>query len=136
MDSLWKFSIDTILAILSLAVSIVGLFPTFRLQDVRKKIVIVVVLVIIITSSALTFIRTVQYGKQIELVSNEIVEKIGPTSKTFDQLFEELYYPDFSILSEALDNLINEGKVGHRILEVHNDIGESFRVRGFYLKTE
>lgn len=94
------------------------------------------VLTALIAISVILFIRNGQHEKQVEIVSNEIVDKIGTTSKTFDQLFEELYYPDFTVLSEALDNLIKNGKVGHKILEVHNDTGELFRVRGFYLKTE
>jgi uncharacterized membrane protein (UPF0182 family) len=135
MNFLWNISLDTFLGIMSVAISIGGFITIFLKQERKREVALVVVLTVLVAISVILFIRDGQHEKQVEIVSNEIVDKIGTTSKTFDQLFEELYYPDFTVLSEALDNLIKNGKVEHKILEVRNDIGELYRVRGFYLKT-
>lgn len=131
-----NFSFESILSILSFAVAVGGLYPALHLNDSKKKIIIIIVLTFIIATSMMAFINIKKHDSYVEFVSTEIVEKIGPSSVTLDYLNEEVYNTDYGIISEALDYLIKNGRVGYKTLVLRDDTGKSFNVTGFYLKTE
>lgn len=136
MEIFSEVSFDTILAILSFAVAIGGFYPVFRLQDNRKKIIISMILAVLVVTSVLAFVRINQHKRNVEFVSGVIIEKIGTSSVTIDQLSEGLFNIEYAIMNEALDDLIKKRIVGYKTFEVHDDNGKSFHVKGFYLKTE
>lgn len=135
-DYFFKIPLDTILAVISLAIAIGGFIPIFFMHDRKKEIALTMVLATLIVLSGITYIRGHQHQQRVKSVSVEIVEKLGVDCRTFDQLYEQLYYPDFLILSEALENLIKDGQVGHKILEVRDDRGENYRVKVYYLRSK
>ncbi|HHT9114639.1 MAG TPA: hypothetical protein ACFYD0_15130 [Candidatus Wunengus sp. YC65] len=121
------------LSILSLAVSIGSFIAVLFAKGEKKKfLVTIVALVFFIVSSTLSYIDAQRHENHIKYVATEITEILGKNSKTFDQLYEEAYFTSVSDLNEALGSLIRNGDVGHKILEVGDDRGEKYRVRGFY----
>jgi hypothetical protein len=132
---------DTILAfvsILSLALSVGGLIPVFFLRAQKKVIVISLgmVLLVLVALSTISIVRIQDQTTLIERQSNEVLERLEIGSKTFDQLYQELFYPDFKVLSQAIDNLVSKGKVGHTLLDVHDERGEIYRIRIYYRKVQ
>lgn len=124
---------DTYLAIASLAISVGGLVPVFFLRDRRKEISIAIVIAAMICLSAVVVYQQNVHKGMVECVSADVREKLRPEIQTFDQLYESLYYVEFTILNEALDHLVNSGIVDHRILVLRGDDGKTYRVKGYFV---
>jgi predicted MFS family arabinose efflux permease len=136
MNIFSNISLDTILAILGFAGAIGGLYPTLRLDNDRKKIIIVAVLVVFFTTSIVAFVKAEQHQDRVAFVSQQIQEKIGTGIMTFDQLYQQIFFPDLADLSEAMDNLIKKNIVGQKILQMRDDQGAFYSVRVYYKKSE
>lgn len=124
------------LAAISLAISVGSFFAVLIAKGEKKKVLVAIVaLVALIVISTLTYIDVQRHDHHIKYVSGEIIEILGTNSKTFDQLYEELYFTSVSDLNEALGILITNGNVGHKILEVDDNRGEKYRVKCFYQRS-
>ena len=60
---------------------------------------------------------------------------LGVRVMTFDQLYQELLYRPFPVVNEALFRAVENGVIGHRVIEFHHD-GSILAVRGYYLGSE
>lgn len=59
--------------------------------------------------------------------------KLGPEVKPVDQLYQDFFQPDFAMVNEALKKLISSGTVGHKMLDVRDDLGTRYQMRGYYV---
>ena len=134
MNIFSNISLDTILAILGFAGAVGGIYPTLRLGNDRKKIAIAIVLAVFFTTSIVAFVKAGQHQEQVAFISQQVIDKIGTGSMTFDQLFGQAYFPNLTDLSEAMDNLIKKGIIGQNVIEMRDDQGASFPVRVYYKK--
>lgn len=129
-----QMTLETILAIGSFAISFGGLVGILIVRDKTKEISIVVVIAALVILSSIALCQDYQHRQRVATVSKAIMEELGQEVKAFDQLYETLYYVEFTIVNEALNELVNTGKVGHKVLELRDDLGARFRVRGYYVK--
>lgn len=130
-------TILTFVSILSLALSVGGL--VLSLVPPRKKIVVLslaMVLVILVALSTISIVRIHDQTTLVEHQSHEILARLETGSKTFDQLYQELFYPDFNVLRQAIDELVSKDKVGHTMLEVRDEQGDPYRIRVYFRKVQ
>ncbi len=73
-----------------------------------------------------------QHIVHIKWVTDEIHNVLDAHSMTFDQLYDELYFVNYSDLNEALTNMIKGGSLGHKNLDVRDDKGGVYKVKAFY----
>ena len=122
----------TLLPPISFALSLAGLLVRFIFPDSRKLTVLGILLTCLVVMTGAALYQAVNHERRVELVADQIVTALGSETKTFDELHEELYKSDLSTTTEALDSLVMAKKVGQRILEVRDNFGTGFRVRGYY----
>jgi hypothetical protein len=123
-----------IISLLSIGVELGGLiYAIFFSSDLKKKGILTAVLSVLLIFTAGIGIEYRSHKHRVEEVSNEIIKKIGKETMTLDQLYQQLFNPDYSIYNEALGNLVEKGKLGYQIIQVYNRAGDVFLVRGFYL---
>ena len=125
---------DTILAIIGLALGLASLVPAFASSGSKKKIVYVAVGVSLIGIFAFQLYDVFSRQKQIGALKKEITQRlIFSRSMTFEQLLSDLYYPDFSAANDAIDALVQEGKVKHEVMDVQSASGTHYKVRIYYV---
>jgi len=127
-------SLDTILAILSLAISIGGFISLF-IRD--SKIILVIVLCMLILLSAIGAYRTISHQQEIEYVSSQIVKclsKNGPS--TIEQLKLCVHHPNFSDLFESIDTLVRARKIEYEVREFYDIQRNSYQVGVYVLPSE
>lgn len=125
-------TIELMLSIASFALSIGGLVPVLLLKERRKQIVLAIILASLIPTSGVIFYRLYQHESLVSRVGEEISEKISTHTWTFDQIYSELHYVSYPIVSEALFNAVEEGTIGHKNLEFRSDNG-ILQVKGYFL---
>jgi len=128
-------SIELVLSIASFALSIGGLVPVLLLKERRKQVVLAIILAALIPSSGVTFFRLYQHETLINRIENEITNKLSYHTWTFDQLYHELHYVPYPIVSEALFNAVEDGMIGFRTIEFRTDDGMQ-QVKGYFLQEQ
>ena len=123
-------SLDTILAILGLAISIGG-FVSLFIRD--SKIILVSVLSVLILLSAIGAYRTISHQQEIKYVSSQIVKCLsenGPS--TIEQLKLCVHHPNFSDLFESIDKLVRSERIQYQVREFYDIQRNSYQV-GIYI---
>ncbi len=122
------------LPIASFAIALGGLARLLLPQRKTRDVVLTTVITALLLLSGVTVYRTHRHAQRVRTVSREIVALLGDDVRAFDQLYEALYYVEAPVVNEALDDLIARGRVGHRVLELRDYQGATFRVRGYYAR--
>jgi len=123
-----------IFAILSLALSLGG-FVNIVVQPVRKMyLLLVVILSLIVLIAAAEISLIIQHQRRVERVSQQITRELGPDVKDFQQLLQGLHEPEYSVASEAVDELVEANQIGHKILDLRDDNGLMYPVEVYYAK--
>ena len=127
--------LEKFLPIASFAIALGGLVRLFRPASKTKEVVMATVIASLTLLSGLTVYQVYRHEQRVTTVSREILVLLGDDVKAFDQLYEALYYVEARVVNEALDDLIVHGKIGHKVLELRDYQGATFRVRGYYAKS-
>lgn len=122
---------STFLSIASFAIALGGLLPVFLLKDRKKDLALVIILGILIGTTSLTLHQAYQHEVMIDRVKEEILQELAYDTLTFDQLYLELHYIPFTVVSEALFQAVEQGVVEHRMIEFQKD-AKIVQVRGYY----
>ena len=128
-------SIELALSIASFALAIGGLVPVLLLKERRKQVVLAIILAALIPSSGITFYRLYQHESLINRTEKEITIKLSHHTWTFDQIYHELHYVPYPIVSEALFNTVEDGVIGYRTIEFRTDEGMQ-QVKGYFLQEQ
>ncbi|MBW1739037.1 MAG: hypothetical protein JRJ69_16220 [Deltaproteobacteria bacterium] len=128
-------TIETFLAIASFAISIGGLIPVFFLRDRQKELSLAVVIALLVATTGVVLYRHYQHEQLINRVENEIIGKLSHNTWTVDQLYQELHYVPFPVVNEALFRGVENGVIGHRVIEFRASDGSFLHVRGYYAKS-
>ena len=51
---------------------------------------------------------------------------------SFDQLYDNMYYPEFATANTAIDELVSEGRVSSQKIDAVGPDGAKFVIRRFY----
>lgn len=113
--------VDTVLAVIGLALSVGGFVPIFFMHERKKEIAIAVVLATLLSISGIAVVRSYQHGADLKRAESSIVQKLGVEAKSFDQLYAEIKFCTLSTLNEALDNLVRNNIVGYRVKELYDE---------------
>ena len=119
-----------IIEIVCLALSVGALADTLW-RDKTRTILVIVTSSLVLLSGVAVFL-TWQHQHRVDMTSQEILRVIGPDVKTFDQVFQSLFQPEFPIANEAMGQLVKDGRVGYRQLEVRDDKGVGYTAGGYY----
>lgn len=126
--------IENLLPYFNFALAIAGLaVRVFLRSDSRKATILGVIIIFMLVITSVGVLQTINYERLVEAASREIIAVLGSETKTFDQIYQALYKPDLRVVTAALDELVKTRIVGHHILDVRDDIGRRFSVRGYYL---
>ena len=124
----------SLLPYISFALSLGGLVVrVFLRSDSRKLTVLGIVITCLVVLTGVGIYQSLSHKRRVEAAAKEIVGALGNSTRTFDELQEILYKPDFPLTTEALDALVSTNKVGQKILDVRDELGRHFRVRGYYV---
>ncbi|KPA18762.1 conserved hypothetical protein, membrane [Candidatus Magnetomorum sp. HK-1] len=112
------FNLDSTLSIISLALSIGGLVPIFRLQDQRKALLLAVMISVLVLLSTISLYRVFQHQKEVEYVSGEVINVLGKGPKTINQIDQNIYHIDYAILLEAVEDLVRTDKIHYESMKL------------------
>ena len=128
--------LEKLLPYASFAIALGGLVARIYFPpDSRKETISAVVIAFLVLMTGVGLYQAVEHERHVEAISTKIVAALGSDTKTFDQIYEALFPVDFPVANEALDYLVNSNIVGHRVLDVRDDLGSRFRVRGYYFSS-
>lgn len=127
-------SIETFLSIASFAIAVGGLVPVFFFKNRRKEVALTVVVAALFVTSGVALYRLYQHEQLIGRVQAEILGTLSHDTLTFDQLYQELHYRPFPLVNEALFRAVENGVVGHRVIEFQRE-GMMLAVKGYYVES-
>jgi len=133
-------TLGTLLEIFCFAFAVAEFVQRIRLRgkeplNARKELSIVGLSVLLLLSSVALY-QTYSHHREVSRISKNITDTLGSHVKTFDQIFEALNHPGFSIVNETLDDLVDSGNIGHNVFDVKDDYGSTYRVRGYYVSAK
>jgi len=122
-------------AIISLIISISSFATMLISENKKKKIILALAASFALTIiSVVTYVDADRHACNIKRVTGDIIYILDSKNMTFDQLYSELYFTSQSDLNEALGNLIAERTIWFRYLEVYDEKGQKYFVKGFYCR--
>jgi hypothetical protein len=127
---------DTILSIIGLALGVASLVPAFASKNRKKKIIFVAVGLSVAGIFAFRIYEAVHRQSEISAVKSEMLEVLaakGPLP--FDDLLDRMYYPNYSEVDEAIDQLVEEKMVTSDLVDVQSTAGAHYKTR-FYRVVE
>lgn len=127
-------TLQMVFTILSLALSIGSFVRVFLGRRPAGKITIAVIISAVVILGMVALCDHYLHQRRVKAVEVMVVDELRKETRTFDQLYEGLFPVESPTLTEALDQLVNQHVVGHRMLELQDHAGETFRVRGYYRK--
>jgi|ERR1044071_730100 hypothetical protein len=125
---------DTILAIVGVALGLASLIPAIESSNHKKRIIFIAIGVSLIGIFAFQLYDVFSRHKHVERLKQEIAANLlASGSATFEQLLSQLYYPDFAETNDALDALVEEGRVKHEVMDVQSASGTHYKVRVYFV---
>ena len=129
-------SLELVLSIASFALAIAGLIVRFFLPDrPAKHTLIAAVLIFILIISSASLFKIWEEDKEIQSAAEDILRIIGNEKRTFEDILADFRQPDYKIISDALDLLIEEKRVGSKILTFSIDEQNGGRARLYFVRT-
>lgn len=126
---------DKYFSIIGLAISVSSFIAMLLSENTKKKIVLAVVATVALTAiSVVTYVDADRHTRTIRRVTADITDVLDSKSMSFDQLYSELYFTSQADLNEALGDMIAERTIWFKNLELHDEKGEKYFVKGFYCR--
>ncbi len=126
-------SIELLLSIASLALSVGGLVPVFVGVPTRSRVVIAVIFTALLSLASIALYREYSYEKLVAYVIDEIERKLGNNLWTYEQINEAVHFQSPQITREALFRMVSNGKVGDKIEIITRD-GIEWKVRAYCIQ--
>mgnify|MGYP000058812062 CR=1 FL=1 len=129
--------IETILSISSFVLSLGGFllsWISFRKTKDKIFVGIAVILAVLMLSSGIVLLKQAQKKKRVKNIEVRIVKTIGSEAKSAQELYEKLLpFVEYKLFNEALEQLISEGRVEDRVIQVRDHYDREFRIRVYYM---
>jgi hypothetical protein len=107
---------EAILGVIGAAISIAQLVSLLSEQTPKRgKIVAWLTIAIVVLGGAIWYKQEWQYDQLVQRTKREVLGSLAKP-KTFDQLLDDLYYPSYSTLEDAIDQMIEERTIEQRRL--------------------
>jgi hypothetical protein len=123
-------SVDTILALLGLAVAVAALVPIFTAKGIKGRVVEVACLVFL-AGLCVVFIwgqyRTVRERDHLRDDMMRMLSSNNPM--TFEQIYSALNFPDYASAEQAIDELVYSHQIHNAQVEVTSAAGKKYVVR-------
>lgn len=100
----------------------------------KKIVVIVAALVAFVIIGGVKVYEYHYHWMRVESTSGLIVKELGTDRKTLDQLCQTFRPQEVQFVEEALTELVNIRKVGHKILDMRDDLSSRYPVRIYYVQ--
>jgi hypothetical protein len=111
-----------------------GLFPPRTARARIRSAALITGLVAFVVSGAAVLWEDYQRSNHIHGVAEQVIEVLGDEAKSIDQLHTALAYENLGTVSEAVALLVDQKKVGHRVVNVHDAANLEYQVRLFFVK--
>jgi len=121
------------LSIASFALSLGGLVPIFFLKQQKKIVALTVIVSALLVTTGFVLFRVLRHERLIHTVQVEIRVNLSTKTKTFDQLYQELHYREYPVVTEALFREVEKGSIGQKTIYFHQE-GESIPVKAYFVK--
>ena len=133
---LGSLSLELILSIASFALAIAGLAVRFFLPDrPAKHTLIAAVLIFILIISSASIFKIWEENKEIQRAAEDVVRIIGNEKRTLEDILADFRQPDYKIISDAIDLLIEEERVGSKVLTFSIDGQNKVRARLYFVRS-
>lgn len=121
---------DTFLAIVGLALSVASLVPAFTSKSTKTRIVAVAISVSLVGILGWQYFLVQGERRRIEHAKDDVMRMLaGNRSMSFEQIYAELNYVDYSTAAAAVDELVAQHSIHHRPVEVTSASGAKYVVR-------
>ena len=121
------------LQVVSLAVAIGGLAIFFIDPEDKKKLAKIIISSLITLTLVILILSFLHY-QGVSRVSQDILVLLGKETMTFDQIYQKLWFVEIPIVNEALEKLVESGKIGHRLVQVKDKYGIDYLVLVYFVK--
>src|SRR5258707_81904 len=116
---------EAILGVIGAAVSIAQFVPLLSNQTPKKgKIIAALTIAAVILGGALWYREQWIYDRIVQRTKHEVIRSLAKP-KTFEQLLEDLYYPSYGTLEDAIDQMIEERTLEQRRIIVVSRPGDT-----------
>jgi hypothetical protein len=126
---------DSYLAIIGVALAIAALMPVlFPEARVRFWTVTAGALSLLVLIGIYQAYKQIAELNAVRTSKQEIATVLRKSEKgmSFDQLYDNMYYPEFATANTAIDELVLEGRVSSQKVEGVGPDGAKFVIRRFY----
>ena len=130
---------DSYLSIAGLAFAIAALVPIlFPATRVKFWTITAAALSLVVLIGAFQAYKDFTEKRSIQAAKEEIWSLLTRNEKgmSFDQIYDNMYYPSFSTANSAVDELVSERRIQSEKVEATTAEGIKFTVRKFYRRFE
>lgn len=130
---------DSYLSIAGLALAVAALVPVlFPATRIKLWTVTAAALSLVIFIAVFQVYKEVAENRAVRASKEEIWALLTKNEKgmTFEQIYDNMYYPNFSVANTAIDELISEGRMLNEKVNVTGPDDAKFVVRRFYRRFE
>lgn len=127
-------TLQIVLSVISFAISLGGFVKIVASKDDSKRTQLLVFITTLFLLSGVTLYQKYQHDSSVESVSRQIISEFGEGYRTSEEIYVALPLKDFQIANEALEDLVDSGKLGQKISDLRDDSGATHPVRLYYLK--
>ncbi len=121
-------SLDTALAITSLAVAIGGLVPIYRRKAQARETTLAVIVSALVLLSAVSAWRATERQAELRYLSDEVMRLLAARPLTIYQLEQALPNPSFPLLLETVDGLVRSHQIQYSVLPLYDTSRNDFAV--------
>lgn len=126
-------TVDAAIPLLGLALAVAALVPALTTKDVRKKVIYIAVGLSLVLVLAYNLWRLYRHDIKVDKAEDEIVSTLAHgKAMTFDQLNTDLYFPEFDVFADAIDDLITSKRMHQTMIDVKSANDTDYRVRVYY----
>lgn len=126
---------DSYLSITGLALAIAALVPVlFPATRVRLWTVTAAALSLVILIATFQVYKEIAETRAVRASKEEIWALLTKNEKgmSFEQIYDNMYYPNFGVANTAIDELVSEGRILSDKIEATGPDNAKFVVRRFY----
>ena len=121
-------SLDTILGLAGLSLALGGLWSEWRGW---RHLLAILLILLVVTSGALAY-RRLGHERQLRGVQEQVLRSIAVRPRSVDDIYSDLRYVDFALVSEAVSRCVEEGNVHYKLIDLQMYDGSFTKVMVYY----
>lgn len=121
-------TIDTVLNLLGLAISLVGLLAA----RLTRQVILAIFACSLVATTGIASWLELKHEREVSRVETELVARLSHNRWTIDRIYSEMREPDYEILREALSRAIKDGAVSDQRTECIANDGSTLSTRVYF----